>query len=103
MNPERKARRQIFLGDGSKKSERSALAKTLELWLDVLKNNNNLTDMVAQSEDKSKVAEETLTKNLANAVEVTKELEKSYRTVALFYKNTEQDKVKNVSILKNYP
>ncbi|TWP24071.1 type VI secretion system contractile sheath protein TssC [Apibacter muscae] len=99
MNPERKARRQIFLGDSSKTNERTALKKTLELWLEVLKGNNNLTDMVAQSEDKSKVAEKTLLKNLATAVKETEELEKAYRTIALFYKNTEQDKIKNVSIV----
>ncbi|MGM5632024.1 DUF5458 family protein [Apibacter raozihei] len=99
MNPDRKARRQIFLGDANKQSERDALKKTLELWLNVLKNNNNLTDMVAQSEDKSKVAEKTLLKNLATAVKETEELEKAYRTIALFYKNTEQDKVKNISIV----
>ncbi len=99
MNPERKARRQIFLGDVNKQEERNALKKTLELWLGVLKNNTSLTDMVAQSEDKSKVAEKTLLKNLAVAVKETEELEKAYRTIALFYKNTEQEKVKNVSIV----
>lgn len=99
LNPERKARRQIFLGDSNKKNERNALKKTLELWLNVLKNNTSLTDMVALSEDKSKLADKTLQKNLANAVRETEELEKAYRTVALFYKNTDQDKVKNVSII----
>ncbi len=99
MNPERKARRQIFLGDTNKKNERNALKKTLELWLNVLKNNASLTDMVAQSEDKSKLADKTLQKNLASTIRETEELEKAYRTIALFYKNTDQDKVKNVSIV----
>jgi len=99
LNPERKARRQIFLGDVNKQNEREALKKNLELWLGVLKNNNNLTDMVAQSEDKSKLAEKVLTKNLANIIKETEELEQAYRALALFYKNTEQDKVKNVSII----
>lgn len=99
MNPDRKARRQIFLGDTNKQEERNTLKKTLELWLGILKNNSNLTDMVAESEDKSKVAEKTLTKNLVTAIKETEELEKAYRTIALFYKNTEQDKVKNVSII----
>lgn len=99
MNPERKARKQIFLSDSNKKTERAALKKTLELWLTILKNNDSLTDMVAQSEDKSKVAHDTLNKNLATAVEATRELEQSYRTVALFYKNSELTKLKNVSII----
>lgn len=78
LNPERKARRQIFLGDSNKENERNALKKTLELWLNVLKNNTSLTDMVALSEDKSKLADKTLKKNLANAVRETEELEKAY-------------------------
>lgn len=98
MNPERKARRKIFLNEAAKQSERDTLLKTLEIWASVLQS-DNLTDMVAESEDKRKVAEETLTKNLATAIEETRVLEEAYRTVALFYKNTEQDKVKNVTIV----
>lgn len=98
MNPERKARRKIFLNEAAKQSERDTLLKTLEIWASVLQS-DNLTDMVAESEDKRKVAEETLTKNLATAIEETRILEEAYRTVALFYKNTEQDKVKNVTIV----
>lgn len=98
MNPERKARRKIFLNEAAKQGERETLLKTLEMWASVLES-DNLTDMVAQSEDKRKVAEETLTKNLATAIEETRLLEEAYRTVALFYKNTEQDKVKNVTII----
>ena len=40
-----------------------------------------------------------LKSNLAHAVEATRDLERSYRSVALFYKNSESDKVKNVSIV----
>ncbi len=98
MNPERKARRKIFMNEAAKEGERDTLLKTLEMWASVLAS-DNLTDMVADSEDKRKVAEETLTKNLATAIDETRILEEAYRTVALFYKNTEQDKVKNVTII----
>ena len=99
MNPDRKARRQIFMSEANKEGERETLKKTLQMWANVLKENESLTDMVAQCEDKSKVAEETLLKNLAIAIHETKELEQSYRTIGLFYKNTETDKVKNVTIV----
>lgn len=99
MNPDRKARRQIFMGEANKESERETLMKTLQMWATVLKGNETLTDMVAQSEDKSKVAEETLLKNLAVAIHETKELEQSYRTIGLFYKNTETEKIKNVTVI----
>ena len=36
MNPERKARKKIFLTESSKKEGRSTLKKTLEIWLDAL-------------------------------------------------------------------
>ncbi|WP_136667934.1 DUF5458 family protein [Flavobacterium sp. H122] len=99
MNPDRKARRQIFMNEANKESEREMLKKTLQIWANVLKDNDSLTDMVAQSEDKSKVAEETLLKNLAIAIHETKDLEQSYRTIGLFYKNTETDKVRNVTVI----
>ena len=99
VNPERKARRNIFLSEANKAKERETLKKTLELWLNVLSDNETNTDMVASCEDQKKASEELLTKNLAYAVDATKELEANYRTVALFYKNTEEDKVKNVTIV----
>lgn len=99
MNPDRKARRQIFMNEANKESEREMLKKTLQIWANALKDNDSLTDMVAQCEDKSKVAEETLLKNLGIAIHETKELEQAYRTIGLFYKNTETDKVKNVTVI----
>ena len=99
VNPERKARRNIFLSEANKAKERETLKKTLELWLNVLSDNETITDMVASSEDHKKASEALLTKNLAYAVDATKELEANYRPVALFYKNTEEDKVKNVTIV----
>ena len=99
VNPERKARRNIFLSEANKAKERETLKKTLELWLNVLSDNETITDMVASSEDHKKASEALLTKNLAYAVDATKELEANYRTVALYYKNTEEDKVKNVTIV----
>jgi hypothetical protein len=99
LNPDRKARRKIFLGETNKAKERETLMKTLELWVAVLNNNEALTDMVAQCEDKSKESEVLLKKNLVKAVEDTREIEAAYRTLSLFYKNTETDKVKNITIV----
>ncbi len=99
LNPDRKARRKIFLGEVNKAKERETLMKTLQLWVAVLSNNEALTDMVAQCEDKSKESEALLKKNLIQAVEDTREIEAAYRTLSLFYKNTETDKVKNVTLV----
>jgi len=99
VNPERNARRKIFLTESSKQKERDTLKKTLELWASVLKQSDSLVEMVSHCEDQQKSAEELLSKNLYNAVEATRELETNYRTIALFYKNTEEDKIKNVTVM----
>ncbi len=99
LNPERKARKKIFLEEISKKEEREQLKKTLGLWLDVLTSGNELTDMVNSCQVKSEQASKVYKNNMKQALKETAELEKSYRTVALFYKNTESTKVKNVSFV----
>ncbi|WP_459926516.1 hypothetical protein [Flavobacterium covae] len=86
LNPDRKARRKIFLSEKEKEKERESLKKTLKLWAEVLSDATNITDIVSNCEDKRKEAEDLLKKNLSRAVEVTKELETNYRTIALFYK-----------------
>jgi hypothetical protein len=103
INPERKARKKIFLEENSKKEERTALKKTLKLWLDVLQSSDDIGEMVETCNQRSEQAGKVLKKNLKAAVKETEQLERSYRSVALFYKNTESLKVKNVSIINVDP
>lgn len=99
INPDRKARRKIFLTELGKEKERETLKKTLELWASVISKSESLTDMVANCEDQRKSSEDLLSKNLSKAVDITRELEANYRTAALFYKNTEAEKVKNITVV----
>jgi len=99
LNPERKARRNIFLTEANKKGERDDLRKSLKIWEEVLSANTELNDLVNYCAEHAEQAEKVLNKNLAEAVEATRELEQSYRNVALFFKNTESDKVKNVAFI----
>ena len=99
LNPERKARKNIFLSESSKKAERQALKTVLKVWAESLKTTDDLLELVNESSKKSEEAAKALKKNLATAVEESKELEENYRTLALFYKNTEESKVKNISIM----
>lgn len=99
LNPDRKARRNIFLTESQKKEERESLQKALSLWAKVLESSNDITDMVNTCEEKAALSEKILQQNLAKAVEETKDLERSYRNVALFFKNTESGKLKNVSFI----
>lgn len=99
LNPERKARKNIFLSESNKKAERQALKTVLKLWAESLKTTDDLLELVNESTQKSEQAAKALKKNLATAVEESKELEENYRTLSLFYKNTEESKVKNISIM----
>lgn len=99
MNPDRKARKKIFLTEMNKKEDRETLKKTLEIWSKVLSGSDEITEMVEESEKSAQAAHESLNKNLGKAIISTRELERSYRSVALFYKNSESDKIKNLSIV----
>ncbi len=99
LNPDRKARRKMFLSENSKKQERSELLKTLQLWSETLKSGDDIIGLVQAADDKAQESQKILTKNLKAALEETRELETSYRSVALFYKNTDMPSLKNVSIM----
>lgn len=103
INPERKARKKIFMEEASRKTERAALKKSLEWWCEILSSSEDITEMINNCQQKADFADQVLKKNLKNAVEATRSLERSYRSVALFYKNTESMKVKNVSIMNAEP
>mgnify|MGYP003429175983 CR=1 FL=1 len=79
MNPERKARKNIFLSESNKKAERQALKTVLKLWAESLKTTDDLLELVNESTKKSEQAKKALKKNLAVAVEESKELEENYR------------------------
>jgi hypothetical protein len=99
LNPERKARRNIFLSELQKKTERDALLKALSLWKTVLESDNEVSEMVNHCEEKARDCQKIVEQNLAKAIDETRDMERSYRNVALFFKNTELDKLKNVSFI----
>ena len=99
MNSGRKARKQIFLTDSAKSDERKELLQKLNLWVNLLESNESIDKMVESCKTKATSAANSIKKNLKNTLDQTRELETGYRTVAQFYKNTEQDKVDNVHIL----
>ncbi|HMG09385.1 MAG TPA: DUF5458 family protein [Mucilaginibacter sp.] len=99
LNPERKARKQIFLNDDEKKGEREELKLKLNQWIEALESGGSVSDTIEKSAEKLQSVEENLNKNILNVLESTRELEQAYRTVHLFYKNTEQDKLKNVVLM----
>ncbi|PJJ59358.1 DUF5458 family protein [Hymenobacter chitinivorans] len=99
LNPEKKARKKIFLTEESKKADRQQLKKRLALWHSVLSESDSVADAVQKSEEKVESAKNQLTDNLKKAIEATHDLEQAYRSVTLFYRNTDQNEIKNISIL----
>lgn len=99
MNPERKARKRIFLTEMNKKEDRETLQKTMEIWSKVLSGSDDVAAMVEECEKSAQAAYESLNKNLGKAINSTRDLERSYRSTALFYKNSESEKIKNISIV----
>jgi hypothetical protein len=99
LNPEKKARKKIFLSEDSKKADRQQLKKRLGLWHKLLSETDSVASAVEQGQQRVEAAEQQLTDNLRTAVEATHELEQAYRSVALFFKNTDLDEVKNISVM----
>lgn len=99
MNPTRKARKEIFLNDENKDKERKDLLQKINLWVSLLEGESSAEKMAESAKNKANAAENNLKHNLKNTLDSVRDLETSYRTVAQFYKNTELDKVDNVSIV----
>lgn len=99
LNPDRKARKKIYLSDPTKETERAVLKEKLKLWIEVLSSSDNQNEMLDTSNQKAETVEENLRKNLLTTLETTRELETSYRALSLFYKNAEADKLSNVTVM----
>ncbi|SHH61818.1 DUF5458 family protein [Chryseobacterium oranimense] len=99
MNPTRKARKEIFLNDNNKADERKELLQKINLWVSLLEGNESADKMADTCKAKAQAADQNLKTNLKNTLDAVRLLETNYRTVAQFYKNTELDKVDNVSIV----
>ncbi|QDK80688.1 type VI secretion system contractile sheath protein TssC [Spirosoma sp. KCTC 42546] len=103
LNPEKKARKKIFLTEEAKKQERADLAKRLHLMLDLLSSADTVAELAETAQSKAEAAQTLLNENLRRAFEANRGLEQSYRSVASFYANTDQDKAKNVNIMNAEP
>lgn len=99
VNPETKARKNIFLTDPSKSEKRKALKEEMQIWIDLLKDHNETASAQKAANNKQLTASNLLKTNLKKAIEGGRILEQSYRSVALFFKNTEADKINNLSLL----
>ncbi len=103
LNPERKSRRQIFLTESSKEMDRSRLKQLLLIWEQLLSGHAEVKEMMQDCSNAVMKSEALLKENLVLALQATRTLEQSYRNVSLFFTNTTEEKIKNVSFLNAAP
>jgi hypothetical protein len=99
LNPERKAKKKIFLTEDDRAEERGELLSSLEAWYNLLKDSADVSEILKQCEERSSAAETLLTENLGKAVEAARPLEQSYRSLHVFFSNTQASKINNLSLI----
>jgi hypothetical protein len=99
MNPERVARKTAFLNDNDRKGARETLKNNINLWIELLESTTSVPQMLEKVNEKTDAVAELLVKNQLSTLDAVRSLEQSYRNVMLFYKNTESDKLTNVSVV----
>ena len=105
MNPTKKAIKDSFLKDSRKAAKRKALATELEAWLAILgEQKTSATDLVDSCKAQEEKHLKVLTQGITDALDASKNLERSYRALDMFFKNagTEKvDKLKVVNVAKD--
>lgn len=99
MNPERAARKTAFLNDNDRKGARKTLKNNINLWIELMESTASVSQMLEKVNERTDAVAELLVKNQLSTLDAVRSLEQSYRNVMLFYKNTESDKLINVSVV----
>jgi hypothetical protein len=99
MNPAKRATKSIFLSESEFEENRQNMQKTLELWITLLSDNDKVTDMVDACKLQEEKLEKSLKKNLKRVLRKTEKLERAYRAVAFFFKNSEKSEIEYLSVV----
>lgn len=103
INPEKKARRRIFFEDDNNKEYRREIKSRMKMMLQILNMADNAADLVTAVEQKIEAKQKSYNENLGRALHASRTMETSYRSLNLFFKNSESDKVKNIGIINGDP
>lgn len=98
MNPKNEARRAAFLTDEDKAAKRKRLKAELEALKELIEA-GSLEESVTTAKDKTEKVSAALKKNLKGALDNTRDLEKSYRAIDLFFRNAEEESIRNLFFL----
>jgi len=99
LNPKDEARRTAFLTDEDKKEKREQLKNELNLIKEILTQSEDTNEIVESCKEKNEKAAKVLQENLKEIFDNTKDLEKAYRALDLFFKNSEEESIRNLYII----
>ena len=100
MNPTKKAIKDSFLKDSRKAAKRKALATELEAWLAILgEQKTSATDLVDSCKAQEEKHLKVLTQGITDALDASKNLERSYRALDMFFKNSGTEKVDKLKVI----
>lgn len=95
-----KAQRNIFLGEQRFAGKREKLASDLKKWIELLdEDKNSAMEYAEVCTQKEKKYRELFAKNLNNLLEAIEPIEREYRTLDTFFKNTGSDKIRNLRLI----
>lgn len=95
-----KAQRNIFLGEQRFAGKREKLASDLKKWIELLdEDKDSAIEYAEVCSMKEKKYKELFSKNMSNLLETIADLEREYRTLDAFFKNTGSDKIRNLRLI----
>lgn len=101
LDPASKAKKNIFLTEKRYEAKREALKNDIKGWLSLLDNEEltSATEFSDYCKDQEEKYTELLQKGVTTALDVTQNLERTYRALDAFFKNAGTDKVNNLRIV----
>jgi len=98
LDPKNEARRNAYLSDTDKAVKRRQLKTELEI-LKGLVEKGSVAEAAQEAEAKSEAVSTKLKNNLKSIFNQTIDLEKAYRSVELFFRNAEEQNIRNLYFL----
>ena len=98
INPKNEARRMAFLTDTDKAAKRKQLKAELAALRELVAE-ESITASEEKAKEKSELVTKVLNENLKDAFDITNDLEKTYRSMDLFFRNAEEESIRNLFFL----
>ena len=86
-NMESGAMRSMFLTSDDSAKDRTILQRRLSSWVKLLESQENVGEMIEASQETGETSTTILNENVKRALDKTKAMEESYRTLGSFYAN----------------